>query len=330
MGKWSVLAMVVCLLVGAVCYSADLDMSGLLQAQYVNAKDADSDFVVRAARIKARAKITDKITGEVQFDVSREPDLLDLMIDYSYAKYLNLRVGQFKLPFGFETQVSRFDLEAIERSLVISSIWNNGVSSPYIRDAGVMLMGNYKIFEYKVAAVDGVGYNYVAGDIEPPSASRLLPRWGRDNNNTKDIVGRIGMGVPMFAGLGFSFYEGKWEDAQDRSAMAFDLYLDAKVVLQYEYVRGEGLMGEDNWCDAKYSGYYLVLGYKVTPLIEPVFKMDRFDPDKDEDSDRRTSDHYGVNLNFERRARLQVFYGESEEAGKFMDSGFRVQVSARL
>jgi hypothetical protein len=330
MGRWSIVAMVVCVLVGTVCYSADLEMSGLLQAQYVDAKDKDSDFTVRAARVKARAKITDKITGQLQFDVSREPDLLDLMIDYSHAKYLTLRFGQFTLPFGFETQASRFDLEAIERSLVISSIWNNGVSSPYIRDAGVMLMGNYKIFEYKVAAVNGVGYNYVASQAEPPPETYFLPRWGRDNNNTKDIVGRIGMGVPMFAGLGFSFYEGKWEDAQDRSAIAFDLYLDAKVVLQYEYVRGEGLMGDYDWCDAKYSGYYLVLGYKVTPLIEPVFKMDRFDPDKDEDSDRRTADYYGVNLNFERRARLQVLYGESEEAGKFVDGGFKVQVSARL
>ena len=84
------------------------------------------------------------------------------------------------------------------------------------------------------------------------------------------------------------------------------------------------------WQGSKYGGYYIVVGYRVNALIEPVFKVDVCDPDKDADADRLKDMHFGLNLNFERKARLQVFYRESKVAGRFDDSAFLAQASARF
>jgi hypothetical protein len=65
-------------------------------------------------------------------------------------------------------------------------------------------------------------------------------------------------------------------------------------------------------------------------MIEPTFKIDKLDPDKDEGGDTRTDLYYGLNLDMERRARLQVFYRDSKEGGDFIGKGWRAQVSARF
>jgi hypothetical protein len=332
------------LLLSVASHAFNVDFGGLITGQYADHRDENATFAATAARLKAKVEVTDKITGVAQFDFAKEPELLDAFVDYSHSKLLTARLGQFKLPFGFETQISRFDLEAMNRSLVIGHLWNNGVTRSYVRDAGLMLMGRYKIIEYKVGAVNGVGYNYA-----PPLFCQIEHshpgRWG-DNNNTKDIVGRVGIGVPMFAGLGFSFYEGAWPTNEygldpcdtdaglicnaDRTAKAFDLYLDTgKVLVQYEHVWAQGrVTNYASFTDAEYGGYYVVVGYRVTPLIEPVYKVDIFDPDKDADGDRQTDMYFGVNINFQRSARVQLFYRESKLAKRYSDGAFMVQASA--
>ncbi|MFH1313154.1 MAG: hypothetical protein ABIJ00_07965 [Candidatus Eisenbacteria bacterium] len=341
------------ILLGGASYGADVNFSGLVQTRYVDVRDEDATFFAKAARLGARVNVTDKVSVEAMFELAGEPNMLEAVVDYALPwGGLHAMVGQFKLPFGFETQISRFDLEAMDRSLVISHLWYNGVSHPYLRDVGAQIAGRYKIFEYKLGAVNGVGYNYTPdpdGD-----GMQAFPSWGRDNNNSKDIVGRIGAGIPMFAGLGFSLYEGKWPVDyspqvcnENRSAKALDIFLDTgKMLFQYEHVWAQGRLSDagiaapgglgagsalpSEWQGSKYGGYYIVLGYRVNALIEPVFKVDMCDPDKDTDTDRLKDTYLGVNLNFERKARFQVFYRESKVAGRFDDSAFLAQASARF
>jgi hypothetical protein len=340
MVRTSFITVVALLVLVAVCHG----FSGLVQAGYTDARGEDAYFAATAARLKAQAEITEKITVFTQFDIAKEPELLDAYVEYSHSKLLNARLGQFKLPFGFETQASKYDLEAINRSLVIAHLWSNGVSRSYVRDAGLALMGRWKLLEYKVGAVNGVGYNYTedfyteGGSQLGASASSGFTSWGKDNNNSKDIVGRVGVGIPMFAGLGFSFYEGKWpvysttECDCDRSAKAFDLYLDTgKVLVQYEHIWAQGSpSGIMDINDAKYGGYYVVVGYRATPLIEPVWKVDILDPDKDADGDRMTDMYFGMNLNFQKSARFQLFYRESKVAKKYDDSVYLARITARF
>ena len=330
------------LLVGcAMAYGEGPEISGFIQSQYVDEGNEDSRFLVKAARLKVHADITDRIAGTLQVDFAREPLILDAMVDIAVVKYANFSVGQFKIPFGYEFQLSRPDLEAIDRSLIMSTAFGNGGSGPYVRDVGAMLSGKFKLFDYQIAAVNGTGYDYHG---ESEEYNSLFANWNRDNNNAKDIVGRVGIGIPMFAGLGFSMYEGTWVCEREKSAMGFYFHIDTgKVLFQYEWLTGTGYLGEAppvytlvqvppgfSWLDRDYGGYYIVVGYRVTPMIQPTFKMDKLDPDRDEGGDSRTDFYYGLNLNVERHARLQIFYRDSEQDGDFIGKGWRTQISARF
>jgi hypothetical protein len=305
----------------AVAVAADVTVGGLVQTQFIAEQHKPSTFIERAIRIKASSKMTEKISAMVTLEAAKEPNLLDAYVDFACCPKLTIRSGQFQMPFGLETQASRFDQEAIENSLIIGELWNNGYGKGYSRDIGVMATARHKVFEFKLAAVNGVGYNY-------GESNTFFPKWGKDNDGHMDIVGRFGVGVPMFAGLGVSRYQGSWPATEtdttdavlrtlgmDRTATGFDMYLDAgKVLFQMEYIRGEGLLGSQ-WKTAgdisdpiSYGGWYVLVGFRVTPLIEPVFKFDKYDPNTDVDDDAYSDICLGLNLNFEGKARLQTCY----------------------
>jgi hypothetical protein len=325
MGKRGVLILVAVVALGCAAHAADLQMNGLVQTQYVDEGNAVSQYLVKAARLKVQVPIANRVTGRFQADFARDPLILDATIDFKVNDYATFTAGQFKIPFGYDFQLPRFYLETIERSLIMKKVFANGASSPYVRDVGVMVNGRFKLINYEVATVNGTGYNYYGEDA---ASVGVFPKWYADNNNTKDLVGRVGIGVPLFAGLGFSIYEGEWASDKDRSAWDFYFHVDTgKVIFQYEYVRGEGYLGTDEWMANKYSGYYVIVGYRVIPLIQPTFKVDKFDPNRSEGDDKLTDYYYGLNFNYERTARLQVFYRDSKKAGDFAGKGWRAQVS---
>lgn len=320
----------VTLVVPVVATAADVTVKGLIQTQFIAERHKASTFAARAMRLGASAKMTDKISATIVMEAAKEPNLLDAYVDFAVVPKLSVRTGQFQMPFGFETQSSRFDQEAIENSLVVNTLWHNGYSSGYARDIGVMCSARHKVFELKLAAVNGVGFNF--GD----ESSTFFPKWGKDNNGRKDLVGRFGVGIPVFAGLGVSRYQGTWPATdttmvtdityvtthpdKDRTATGFDAYLDAgKIVFQMEYIWGKGLPNSqwkkpDDLSDPiEFGGYYVLLGYRVTPMIEPIFKLDKCDPNKDKDDDSYRDYCLGLNLNFEGKGRLQACYRIKEE-----------------
>jgi hypothetical protein len=300
--------------------AGEMNLSGTTQMRYVDESGEDSGFGMKSARVKFTARLTDRISIKTQADFAGEPELLDAEISYALSPRAVFTFGQFKVPFGLEPGISPFNLETLNRSLVTGALFNNGLKTNYLRDRGAMLSGRRKLIEYRAAVINGSGYNYASG-----------PGGGSDNNNSRDFAGRLGLGIPMFAGLGFSYYRGRWGPDEDRTAMGFDLFLDTgKVLYQMEYISGEGRLVEAGWSEAEYGGYWIVVGYRITPMIEPVFKFDRLDPDQDKDGDTRTDLYYGLALNFSGRGRLQAIYRENSVDGEYVGDAFLVQVSAQL
>jgi hypothetical protein len=189
-----------------------------------------------------------------------------------------------------------------------------------------MLKGKYSLFNYEIAQVNGAGFNYRV------DGSDGLFAWGSDNNNSKDYVGRVWIGVPLFAGLGFSMYEGKWECGERRDSWCFDLYLDTgKLIFQTEYARGHGLMLDGMWSDTDHYGYHILVGYRFIPLLEGLYKYDKFDPTRGALKDTLRDHYFGVNLNFRRSARLQVSYvWRREEPVELANDRFQAFVSAKF
>lgn len=309
----------------------ECEIGGLAIARYDHMVDGTGTFSIASARINAKADINDQIDAYIQAEFSREPEILDLYIDYNLRPELNLRAGQFKLPFGYETQLGKFDLLAIERALIFKYLWNNGVSKGYVRDIGLIGNGKFKGVKYALGLVNGTGYNWSEG------GSGFI-KWGRDRDNHKDVVGRVGLDLGYFGTLGYSFYEGKWDnDAdRDRTAHCFDLFLDTgKMIAQYEIVRAKGRLGDNafgedkSWKSVDYKGYYLLLTYRIKRIVEVVYKVDSIDPDKGKSSDTIRDTYLGFNLRIHPNARLQNFFVETKRAGKPEGSQWIFQIATK-
>jgi hypothetical protein len=330
----------------ALCFAQStgrIDFEGLVQGYFIwqageitmTGCDGDSScyddrayssYGLSAARLRLKAKATERISAQITFDASRSPIILDGFVDIFLKTWASFRVGQFMLPYGFENYIERFNLMTGTRSLAAQHLWDNGVSSPYLRDLGLMLKGKYSLLNYEIAQVNGAGFDYT------DDASNGIVSWGKDNNNSKDYVGRVWMGIPLFAGLGFSMYEGKWEGDQKRNSWAFDLYLDTgKVIFQTEYVRGHGIMLDGVWSDRDHGGYHILIGYRVIPLIEGLYRYDKFDPTRGQIQDT-IKDHYlGINFNFRRSSRLQIAYvWRTEEPVSLSNDRFQAFLSAKF
>lgn len=124
----------------------------------------------------------------MQGDFTKSAALVDAFVKVKFNPYINVQVGQFKIPFSIENPYAPLDLEAIDNAQVInalsgfSDVSGNG-NYKFGREIGVMLYGGFinmetfgkrfQLFNYSVGVFNGAGINT------------------KDNNKTKDIAGRL-------------------------------------------------------------------------------------------------------------------------------------------
>ena len=165
-----------------------LTIGGYVQADYRMTIDEDPDderdsFLIRRARLVVSGDMAPKIGFLVQGDFSDTPIARDIYVNLSFLSAANIRVGQFVAPFGLERLTPSTRLELIDRSLV------GDLLTPS-RDMGVMVFSAKPFWgwlSYGAAIVDGTGQNTL------------------DNNDAKDLVGRLTAAVPPIKGLTVGF-----------------------------------------------------------------------------------------------------------------------------
>ena len=177
-----------------------------LSDQTTAAKKVDNEFRVRRARIDVKGEVTDEIGYRVNgnFDGpspasgSASVKLWDGYVTYKVHPFANVTVGQFKFPFTLEGLEGTPDRIPVLRAESINDIAAKlGTQGGSFRDIGVMVSGSYKHalgLGYGVAVINGKGINT------------------GDNNNDKDIVGRITISPISGLTLGGSYYAGKGQD----------------------------------------------------------------------------------------------------------------------
>jgi len=140
------------------------------------AKNGTTDtFLIRSARPIIEAKMTDYFGMRFMMDFGKgQTTLLDAYGDFHPmpgTDYINLRAGEFKSPVGLERWQNESKVLFVERGQTTNLV-------PY-RDVGVMLYGNPvpKQLEYELALLNG--------------AADLQANTGTDNDNKKDVAGRI-------------------------------------------------------------------------------------------------------------------------------------------
>jgi hypothetical protein len=153
----------------------------------------DQRFLVRRARLRAQVDYS-VIQGAIEFDgntvngyqariIGAEASLLWRNPSMQLTPYLGLTIGSFKIPFGFEIGQSDRERLFMERSNFERAVF------PGEYDLGIRLAGGWRFLRYSVAAMNG-----------DPIGEKLFP--GRDPNQSKDLVGRLGLEMRVLRRLG--------------------------------------------------------------------------------------------------------------------------------
>jgi phosphate-selective porin OprO/OprP len=287
--------------------SRALQISGLVQARYqgFTQSGVNDAFDLHRARLDAKGNITDQWSYEVYSEFAGTgAKLLDAYTAYKFADYLKFQAGQFKVPLSYESLVSDSQLDFIDRSQVVEALAARSkdvIGNQNGRDLGIQVSGSFVklndqyLFDYTFGVFNGAGYDVTT-----------------DNNNHKDIAGRLGIHPIKGLDFGGSLYEGEDIPAattkvpnpvtQARNRYGFD----ARYVTGPFSITGEYLHGTD--ASVHRDGWYAQASYFVVPQVQLVAKYDTYDPSKTVTTDRSTIYNGGVNFVFNKWTRLAVDY----------------------
>lgn len=295
----------------AVTASKAFKLSGYSQFLYT-AQDADLDgFSVRRMRLSLTGDLLKNVHYKIQVDAIKSPILLDGLLEFTFDEAVNLKFGQFKVPFSLESTTSSADIETINRSqpvLKLSPGQDIGASG---RDIGAVIFGKTSIIEYQVGVFNGAGINKA------------------DTNEKKDWAGRVVVHPTGFLALGASVYDGAYsasaaapEEKRDRAGIDMAV-LTGPFSIKGEYIRAsDGAVLKEGW--------YLQGGYFILPKkLQGVLKIDAYNPDTEADSARTNLWTAGLNWLFTARtklmANLEIY---KDAAGKTTNTAFLAHFQA--
>lgn len=158
----------------------------------------ETRFLIRRARLRAEAEST-YVGGALELDGNTVSGSQARLLGAEVSAQIPSRTGEisfvrgtlglFKIPFGRE--VRQYDPERLflERSQVVRALF------PGEYDLGLQVQGGYRFLRYQLAVMNG----------EPSGEAQFA---ARDPNQSKDLVGRIGVDATLWRTarlrLGFS------------------------------------------------------------------------------------------------------------------------------
>ena len=260
-------------------YQANLNYEGEL---------IDNTFRMRRVRMSIDGTLVKGLTYKIQGDFTRSPMLVDAYLKYKPCNEFAIQIGQFKTPFSIESPINPVNLEIFDYGEAIQGLVGYkdvcGVGS-LGRDLGIMATGSLLPVETQNGEKFGI-VDYSLGVFNGNGANQL------DNNNRKDIVGRLEVhpGLKALTLSGSYYYGHYYKDegnngARNRWAAGVQ-YNDGKLVLRGEYIGGKtGLSHTVIPEDPVYynsNGYYGVVGYNFQAgeqKIMPVLRYEHFTKD---------------------------------------------------
>ena len=273
-------------------------ISGFVQGMYqANLSDegelVDNTFRMRRVRLSVDGKLSKTVSYKIQGDFTRSPMLVDAFIKYKPCREFAIQLGQFKTPFTLESPINPVNLEifdygeAVQQLVGYKDVCGVGALG---RDLGLMATGDL----FPVEGKDFSLVTYSIGIFNGNGANNL------DNNNRKDLVGRLEVHPGLKAlTLSGSYYYGKYfkdelnNGTRNRWAAGAQ-YNDGKLVLRGEYISGTTgyqtiSYNDHNGISEVYNeelfnsnGYYAQAGYYFQAgeqKIMPVLRYEHFTKD---------------------------------------------------
>ena len=270
-------------------------ISGFVQGLYQANLDEDfnlnsNTLRMRRVRMSVEGKLTKTLSYKIQGDFSRSPMMVDAFVKYKPCNEFAIQVGQFKTPFTLESPINPVNLEIFDYGESVQKLVGYGDVcgvGGLGRDIGVMASGDL----FKPEGKDFSLVTYYLGVFNGNGPCTT------DNNNRKDVVGRLEV-HPMLKALTLSasYYTGKYTKddnancTRDRWSAGMQ-YNDGDLVVRGEYLNGvtgyyDGItMDTDgNLIEQTYqsNGYYGMAGYNIrfgkdnSQKLMPVLRYEHF------------------------------------------------------
>ena len=265
-------------------------VQGMYQANLTDEGELSSNtFRMRRVRLSVDGNLSPWVSYKLQGDFTRSPMLVDAYVKFKSCDAFAVQVGQFKTPFTIESPINPVNLEIFDYGEIIQQLGGYkdvcGVGG-LGRDIGVMATG--KLFPVK--GEEGIKYHIVDYAVGVFNGNGPVTT---DNNNRKDIVGRLEVhpGLKDMT-LSGSYYYGKYTKDDNVNCTrnrwaAGAQYNDGKLVLRGEYVGGE----TGRWTELEenslynsngyyaQAGYYFALGKDHSQKLMPVLRYEHFTAD---------------------------------------------------
>lgn len=282
-----------------------VDISGFIQATYDWSQEDGSTFGLRLARLSLsgdiyKGKRGAKADYRLQVGFNDTPKVVDLWVRYQPVKAFGIQLGQFKMPTLIElTEYSQSTLEFIEFSMANQRLMRmkgddvSGISTMG-RDIGVQFFGSffhkgdYSILNYNVAVMNGSGINT------------------KDNNNSKDLIGRLFIKPIKGLTLGGFYQYGEGNFIGSDRLPTFGQVANPKYVALYRYGAGANYIFGDMTLRSEYvraktgelesEGLYLTAAYAITESVLVSARWDYFDDDTATSSHER---QYTLGVNYQ-------------------------------
>jgi phosphate-selective porin len=326
-----------------------IGVSGFIQPQYnynLNGTDVNGNSLNTNSFNFNRARLG--VMGSIPYDIDyyfvaefssfktaqKNVHLLDAYVSYTrFSQWAKITMGQFKSPFSMEQNTACSGLYTINRSEVV-----NQLAGPQ-RDLGLLISGgsDTTLFQYSLGIMNGTGMNEM------------------DDNNNKNIVGRILVHPVDGLTLGGSFNAGKInptdpaEKQNDIYRFGGELhYKLGNLFLQGEYIRGTdklhsssrvpvyggcgGIVGYETKGAGTYSkdGFVVIASYMTPWNLEPVVKFDTYNSDLAVAGKRVNYTTLGVNYYVNDYSRIQINYVNVAESAGIMNDMIMVQLQAKF
>ena len=191
----------------------------IAQYQYAAPKDnAYNTFNLRMARVALDGNMAGDFYWKTLIQINGNtstlgsfPRVVDLFIEWQKYKPFNVRVGEFQVPFTFESPIHPVDVGFMDNEQAVLKLTGyadrSGQHSNNGRDIGIMLQGDFlpnaqgrDLIHYAVSVVNGQGINL------------------KDVDQRKNIVGSVwfipieGMRIGVSGWEGSYARKGSWTD----------------------------------------------------------------------------------------------------------------------
>ena len=248
------------------------EMTGYTQVRYQFLQQTGKidGFDIRRARLDFQGNVNRYFSYRLLTDFAGSPKILDAFAEIKIREYLNFTIGEAKIPFSIENQVADRKLEMPDRSQVVEALVarstdvignQNGRDIGFQAGGSLLKYANHFLLDYQIGLFNGAGINL------------------SDNNNNKDLAGRLVVHPTKLLGIGGSFYSGTGfygtttatNHVRNRTGLELN-YENRRLLVRSEYIKGkDGAVNR--------SGWYAETGYFFIPAkFQLLLKYDTYDP----------------------------------------------------